>query len=559
MAGIDGTFRSYFGAICVPILDKGDGTISNVTHDWSNAMSNLGGGLAVTIMRLEIRNYRVDIAKQRLAEMAVANGAQWALFVDDDVLPPPNGLFKMIKMWKSDPKFKIMSGVYFSKSDPSLPLIFRGNLEGSYWDWTTQDIIKADGAGAGFLFVDTSIFKKMPKPWFSCEYNFEDPRSMYDLQKWNLTDQLGGEILKGKDADKKTIATLQKQLSDVGEEIKKAQKGMFDPNLMKNRHMDNQTTEDLYFFKKAKEVLGDEGQLWIDCSIQCMHQDKRTGRVWGLTPDMPQAKPRYDDKLKNMKPDNLVVLDLGAGESGYYIPDGKAITVDMDESKHPDILADARDLPIEDCFADVVFASHLLEHISFRETISTLKEWIRVLKIDGRMVIIVPNLKWASKRILHPESHTSTTDPERAMFMYYSGQRGDLKTAATDVHKAGFTPESLAGALARTGMLEDIKIYTTEGTYASWNDPGFVSKDGTGYNIIAFAKKVKHNASISLKMPIAVQEEAKKHIGDKARPLKIKFPEDNDKKKGTIRGKNNEKVIQPGNSGIGKKKIVKKR
>jgi hypothetical protein len=29
----NGTFRSYFGAVVVPILDKGDGTISNVTHD----------------------------------------------------------------------------------------------------------------------------------------------------------------------------------------------------------------------------------------------------------------------------------------------------------------------------------------------------------------------------------------------------------------------------------------------------------------------------------------------------------------------------------------------
>lgn len=924
MAGLQGTFRSYFGAICVPILDPGDGTISNVTHDWSNAMSGLGGGLAVTIMRLEIRNYRVDIAKQRLAEMAVANNAQWCfvpdtnvqtrnghtkikdikvgdevfthtgkwkrvtevkkraykqnnplieistfasdikctpehpflvmrnnqekwirakdicltdkmlypyvkktdyldfncyantngvnndgnkgskkngkyfgkmlvdermsrflglylaegcgghdsirftfnnnekslidfvesvciekfgrqptkhvrwattiklnirsfaklfttwfgkdatikripkfvfdwdlknrmafiegylqgdgsknssdgwlfnsssngliddliklskesgfgvlesrivlpasnkmiknsggarsyfpkssytklcdwlrakewnnflmidivdinnkkmassledqsvynleveddhsyitesviahncLFVDDDVIPPGNGLFKMIKLWRSDPKYKIISGVYFSKSDPPLPLIFRGNLEGSHWDWTTQDLIKADGAGAGFLFVDTSVFKKMPKPWFSCEYNFEDPRTMYDLQKWNLTDALGAEVIKGKNADKKVVADLEKQLGSLGDEIINTKKGMFDPNLMKNMHADNQTTEDLYFFKKAKECLGDDGQLWIDCGIQCMHQDKRTGRVWGMTPDMPQAKPRYDEKLKSMKPDNLVVLDLGAGESGYYIPEGKPITVDIDESKHPDIVGDARYLPIEDCFADVVFASHLLEHFSFRETINILKEWTRVLKIDGRMVIIVPNLKWASKRILHPEQQTHETDPERSMFMYYSGQRGDLKEAAKDVHRAGFTPESLAGVLSRIDGLEDIQVYTTEGVYASWNDPRLLDKTGYGYNIIAFAKKTKHQASISLKLPIKMQEEAKKHIGEKAKPLNIKLPIDVEREskqpikkieknsiyKGEKSRKNNGKTAGDGSGGIKKR------
>lgn len=537
MSGVDGTFRSYFGAICVPIIDSGNGTISNVTHDWANATAALGGGLAVTVMRLQIRNYRVDVAKQRLAEMAIANNAQYALFIDDDVLPPSNGLLKMIKLWKSDPKYKIISGVYFSKSEPPLPLIFRGGLEGSHWDWTTQDIIKADGAGAGFLFVDTSIFKKLPKPWFSCDYNFDDPRVSYDLQKWELTDRLGAELLKGKQADRKMIADIEDRLGKLGEEIVEVQNGAFDPNLMRNTRADAATTEDLYFFKKAKEYLGDEGQLWIDCSIQCAHQDKRTGKVWVLSPDMPQAQPRYTEKLENMKPNELVVLDLGAGDSGYYIPDGKPIRVDMDEDKHPDIIADARHLPIEDCFADVVFASHLLEHISFRDTISTLKEWIRTLKIDGRLVIVVPNLKWASKRILDPKSHTSPSDAERAMFMYNSAQRGDLRKAHDDVHRAGFTPESMAGVLSRIEEIGDIEVYTTNGIYADWNAPDKLDVTGMGYNIIAFAKKIKHAAPVSLKLPMQMQEAAKYEIGEKAKPLQIEMPKKTAKKKIKVKSK----------------------
>ena len=55
---LSGTFRSYFGAICIPILDTGNGTISNVTHDWAASMGTMGAGLAVTVMRLQIRNRR---------------------------------------------------------------------------------------------------------------------------------------------------------------------------------------------------------------------------------------------------------------------------------------------------------------------------------------------------------------------------------------------------------------------------------------------------------------------------------------------------------------------
>ena len=115
-----GTFKSFFGAVAVPILDKGDGTISTVTHDWANAAAGMGGGLAITILRLQIRNRRVDVAKERLAELAIANNAQFVFFLDDDVIPPPDALMKMLKLWKSDPKYNIISGVYFSKSDPTI-------------------------------------------------------------------------------------------------------------------------------------------------------------------------------------------------------------------------------------------------------------------------------------------------------------------------------------------------------------------------------------------------------------------------------------------------------
>ena len=510
---LDGTFRSYFGAIAVPILDKGDGTISNVTHDWANATSGLGGGLAVTVLRLQIKNRRVDVAKERLVEMAIANNCQWILFVDDDTILPQDALMKMIKLWKSGDQYKVITGVYWSKSEPSFPLLFKGNLEGSFWDWNTQDLVEVDAAGAGCLFMDIEVFKKMPKPWFSCNYFFEDPRNTYDLTKWNLADALGEELVKGPNADKKKVEQLESELANIGETIEKNVKGEFDPNLLNNKSHDAATTEDLYLFKKIKE---NGYKVWADCSIQCMHQDKRTGRAWGLTPDAPQAHPRYDGKVKR---GDEVVVDLGCGDAQFYIPEGNPIRVDIDPTVKPDVVADVRFLPFEDCFADTVYASHVLEHISFHETVSTLKEWIRILKIEGKLKIVLPNMKWAAKRIM--EGGTKD-EMDRAMWFYYSAQKGDLRTAYNDIHRAGFTAQSIKELLSQLSTLTNIEVFTTEGNFGNWDSPENLRNDDMGYNIVVTATKLKHDAPVSLCLPIAMQEEAKYHIGEKALSVKSK-------------------------------------
>lgn len=506
-ANLQGTFRSYWGAIGVPALDKGDGTISNVTHDWANATAALSGGLAITVMRMNVRNLRVDVAKERLCEMAIQNGCQFILLIDDDVIPPHDGLMKMLRLWKSDSKYKILSGVYFSKSDPPMPLIFKGNLKGSYWDWTIDDIIEADGAGAGFLFIDTAMLKKMSKPWFSCDYYFEDPRGQLDDTRNNLSAALVNELSKGKDADKKKVKEIEEEIKNLGIQTNMLHNGGFDPNLMLNKKRDDSTTEDLYFFKKAREELGEK--LWIDCSIQCLHQDKRTGRTFGLMPDMPQAHHRWEGKFER---GDQVVLDIGAGDAQYWVPEGKPIRIDNDPAAKPDILADARKIPLEDCMADVVIASHVLEHFSYRETISVLKEWVRLLKIGGKLIIVVPNLKWAAEKILDP--NVNKIDAERAMFMYYSAQKGDMRSAYQDVHKAGFIPESLGGILKRLDSLGDIEVVTSDGNYGNWREHAY--PNDRGYNILAMAKKVKHDTAVSFNLNFAMQEEAKKHVGEKA-------------------------------------------
>lgn len=73
--------------------------------------------------------------------------------------------------------------------------------------------------------------------------------------------------------------------------------------------------------------------------------------------------------------------------------------VDARSECKPDVVANVRDLPFDDESFELVRASHVLEHFPPHEMPNVLREWWRVLKPGGYLVIAVPNhirLSWRS-------------------------------------------------------------------------------------------------------------------------------------------------------------------
>ena len=60
-----------------------------------------------------------------------------------------------------------------------------------------------------------------------------------------------------------------------------------------------------------------------------------------------------------------------------------------DHLSRPDILADARELPYATESIDFIASRHLLEH--FADPMTVLVGWRRVLRVGGRMAIVVPD------------------------------------------------------------------------------------------------------------------------------------------------------------------------
>jgi hypothetical protein len=84
-------------------------------------------------------------------------------------------------------------------------------------------------------------------------------------------------------------------------------------------------------------------------------------------------------------------LYIGTGVQGIR-PAGYT-TVDIDPENHPDIVADARSLPmIKSGSVEELHASHILEHFAWPQALEPLAEWWRVLRLGGTLKIAVPDM-----------------------------------------------------------------------------------------------------------------------------------------------------------------------
>lgn len=163
---------------------------------------------------------------------------------------------------------------------------------------------------------------------------------------------------------------------------------------------------------------------------------------------------RYD-RPEPLKPTNdKTVLNVGFGGSKISeqihtedLAEYREISLDIDKQYNPDILADIYDIShIPDKFADVAYSSHMIEHIHYFKVPSVIKELLRVVKDNGFVRFITPNMKTVAVRLasgnILDTVYESPGGPISAMDMLY-GSRYHTHRHSSDfmVHKCGFTKE----------------------------------------------------------------------------------------------------------------------
>jgi hypothetical protein len=106
--------------------------------------------------------YMVADARNACALQALEGGWEWLFFIDHDVMLSPNFTLK-INEFMMNPVTPLFSGLYFTKSCPAEPLVYRGRGNGYYADWHMGDQVWVDGLPMGCTMIHRKLLEEMAK------------------------------------------------------------------------------------------------------------------------------------------------------------------------------------------------------------------------------------------------------------------------------------------------------------------------------------------------------------------------------------------------------------
>jgi hypothetical protein len=115
--------------------------------------------------------HSVADARNIITDQCIKRGFEWLYFIDHDVMLPPHTTITWNQRMLLE-KVPVFCGLYFTKSVPSEPIIYRGRGNGYYTDWKMGDKVWVDGIPMGCTMIHASILKVM---WDDADwYNIGD-------------------------------------------------------------------------------------------------------------------------------------------------------------------------------------------------------------------------------------------------------------------------------------------------------------------------------------------------------------------------------------------------
>jgi SAM-dependent methyltransferase len=181
-----------------------------------------------------------------------------------------------------------------------------------------------------------------------------------------------------------------------------------------------------------------------------------------------------------------IVLHVGCGPADgqslhqrFRGPEWREIRVDLDPNVEPDLVASITDLhPIAEGSVDAVWSSHNLEHLSAHEVPLALREFFRVLRPAGIVLITLPDLQQVAEFIvadkLEEVAYESAVGPITPLDCVF-GLGKDIAAGRTLMaHRTGFTATTLRKHLERAGF-GNVRIWFSP--FAFWAEGTKVRRD----------------------------------------------------------------------------------
>lgn len=134
----------------------------------------------------------------------------------------------------------------------------------------------------------------------------------------------------------------------------------------------------------------------------------------------------------------------------------------------PDILADAKKIPLEDNCADELMCIHGFEHFYRYEVDDLITEWKRLLKPKGLLILEMPDLIKCCENVLSGYSLTGKHADQMGLWGLYGDPQGGNPWMG---HRWGWSPKSLRTFLKSHGFINIVDAVT------QWHPAGRIRRD----------------------------------------------------------------------------------
>lgn len=173
------------------------------------------------------------------------------------------------------------------------------------------------------------------------------------------------------------------------------------------------------------------------------------------------------------------VLHVGCGSAtiakmphGFQDGSWRELRFDIDPAYNVDFQGTMLDMSaVADDSVDALYSSHNIEHVFAHEVDVVLREFRRVIKPDGFVVITCPDLESVAKHIavgqLEDPLYVSPTGPISALDIFYGHGAAIARGEVYMAHKTGFTARTL-GAHGQASGFATLGIRRREKYFDLW-------------------------------------------------------------------------------------------
>lgn len=170
-----------------------------------------------------------------------------------------------------------------------------------------------------------------------------------------------------------------------------------------------------------------------------------------------------EESHKAMNTKTILHVGPGHRKNGAKLPaafqgsDWREVRLDIDQANEPDIVGSMLDMAaVQDSSVDAIYSAHNIEHVYAHEAPKVLKEFLRVLKSDGFLVITCPDLQTVCQLVaedkLNDAAYNAQAGPITPLDILYGHGAALAAGHLYMAHRTGFTLKTLTQALHAAGF-----------------------------------------------------------------------------------------------------------